>query len=375
MESIDKMKRMKKLFAILIASALTAPQLWAQDQIKFKDPSRNPDMEGDIVTLSYKQIEIEINAGGTLAKQPADARQVADIIPSNGKKTFDFSAGEQAMANNDFATAMSRFERVSNDTRSTELMKQLASINILRCQYYAGNPQGVVQAAQALRAKRPDSFYLKESYELEVKAYLAMGDPNRASAAVRAFAAKAQQDNIQEWSKSAEIMDASVAELKGDWRSALQIHKRYARDHDVGDDAALGEMRCLTALKDWPALNSRAETILKDAQGKPNFNSRLLIAAYNGRGGFDENSGKVKEALLNYLQGAMVLSKGETSPEHEASLARSSITCSKLAAAEADKTKKDTYRGRAIEMFQELAKTYPGSRYKAEADKAIKDVR
>lgn len=375
MEVADKMSPMKKLSAFCLALAAMSLPLWAQDQIHFKDPARNPDMEGDIVTLTYKQIEIEINVGGTLAKQPADARQVADIVPSTSKKSFDFSAGEQAMANNDFATAVQRFDRVTNDQRATELMKQLSAINIVRCQFYAGSPQGVIQAAEALRAKRPDSFYTKESYELEVKAFIAMRDPNRASAAIRAFAAKAQQDNFPEWSKSAELMDAGLAELKGDWRNALQIHKKYSHDHDVGEEATLGEMRCLTAIKDYPALNSRADAIIKESSGKQNFNSRLLISAYNGKGDFDENSGKVKEALLDYLQGAMVLSKGETSQEHETSLGRASIACSKLAAAEADRTKKETYRGRAIEMLQELNRTYPGSRFRADADKALKDVK
>jgi hypothetical protein len=72
----------------------------------------------------------------------------------------------------------------------------------------------------------------------------------------------------------------------------------------------------------------------------------------------------------------MVLSKGETSPEHEASLARSAIACAKIAAAEKDANKKGTYRGRAVEMFQDLIKIYGNnSKYKAEVDKAIKEVK
>src|ERR1044071_231758 len=109
------MMPMKKMLAITFALAAMATQLSAQDKIIFKDSSKNPDMEGDIVTLSFKLIEIEINVGGTLAKQPADARQVAEILPSNSKKSFDFAQGEAAMANNDFASAIGRFERVAND--------------------------------------------------------------------------------------------------------------------------------------------------------------------------------------------------------------------------------------------------------------------
>ena len=135
-------------------------------------------------------------------------------------------------------------------------------------------------------------------------------------------------------------------------------------------------MRCLTAISDWTSLNSRADAILKDSSGKKHFSSRLLIAAYNGKGDADLNGGKIKEALLNYLQGAMVLGKGESSPEHEAALARAAIACAKIAAVEKDANKKGTYRGRALEMFGELTRTYGNNtRYKAEVDKAIKEVK
>jgi outer membrane protein assembly factor BamD (BamD/ComL family) len=325
--------------------------------------------------MTYKLIELEINVGGTLAKQPADARQVADIIPGS-KKHFDFGKGEESMANNDFPTAIQRFERVVADQRATELMRQMALISIVRCNYYAGNVQGVIQSAQSLRNKKPDSFYVRESFELEVKAHLANRNQGAAQAAIAAFSNMGTQNGMQEWAKSAELMSAGLAELKGDARAALQTYKKFSRDHDVGEEATLGEMRCLTAVKDFPSLNSRADSIIKDSVGKKNFNPRLLIAAYNGKGDAEDNGGKFKEALLNYLQGAMVLSKGEQSQEHEAALARASIACAKLATAEKDKTKKDTYKGRAIEMFSELTRTYgANTKYKAEVDKAIKDVK
>jgi outer membrane protein assembly factor BamD (BamD/ComL family) len=366
---------MRKLLAITFALAATATQLSAQDTIRFKD-GKTADMEGDIVTLSFKMIEVEINVGGTLAKQPADARNVAEIIPSNSKKTFDFAQGEAAMANNDFASAIQRFERVANDTRATEVMRQMSLINIVRCHYYNSNAQGVVQSAQSLRAKKADSFFVRESFELEVKAHLATGNVAAANNAIGAFKNLGNSNGMQEWAKSGDLMEAGLAERKGDWRAALQIHKKYSRDADVGEDATLGEMRCLTAISDWTSLNSRADAIITASHGKKNFNNRLLIAAYNGKGDADLNANKPKEALLDFLQGAMVLGKGETSPEHEAALARSAIACAKVASAEKDNTKKTTYKGRALEMFGELTRTYGNNtRYKAEVDKAIKEVK
>src|SRR5262245_13984898 len=121
---------MNKLLAIAFVLAAAASPLAAQDSIKFKDPSKNADVEGDIVTLTYKVVEYEINLGGTLAKQIADARQVAEIIPANTKKSFDFAQGEAAMANNDFQSAIQRFERVAADTRAPEVLRQTALVNI-----------------------------------------------------------------------------------------------------------------------------------------------------------------------------------------------------------------------------------------------------
>jgi hypothetical protein len=370
------MNAMRKLLATAIILAASAAPLLAQDIIKFKDPSKNNDMEGEIASMTFKLVEIDIVIGnGTTARQPADARLIADLIPSNSKKSFDFAKGEEAMANNDFASATARFENVKKDTRASELQKQLSAINIVRCAYYNGNPAAVVQAAQALRAQKPESFYVRESFELEFKAHVAKGNAGGAANVANAFAAMGNSSGMQEWAKSADLMQAQLAEMKKDWQTAVGIYKKYSRDHDVGDDATLGEMRCLTAIPNLTVLKSRAESIISDANGKKSFPSRLLIAAYNGKGEADLAAAKPKEALLNFLQGAMVLSKGEQSQEHEAALGRAGVACAKVAAAEKDKAKKDIYVGRAREMQGELVQTYGKSAYAAAIDAAIKEVK
>jgi outer membrane protein assembly factor BamD (BamD/ComL family) len=369
------MNAMRKLLTIATLLAAAAAPLSAQDAIKFKEGSKNQDMEGSIATMSYKLVEIEINIGGTLAKQPADARQIADLVPSNSNKTFDFAQGEAAMTNNDFDSAIERFERVKKDARASELQRQLSGINVVRCQYYKGNPNGVVQAAQAMRAQKPDSFYVRESFELEFKAHVAMRNVAGAGGVANAFAAMGNANGMQEWAKSAELMQASLAEMKQDWRSALAIHKKYSRDHDVGEEATLGEMRCYTGLADWTSLNSRADSIIKDASGKKGYSTRLLITAHNGKGNADLNAGKPKDGLLDFLQGAMVLSKGETGPEHEAALAGAAKACAKIAAAEKDPARKGLYKGRAQEMLGELAQTYGKSRYAPPIEQEIKNIK
>jgi hypothetical protein len=364
---------MRTLFAL--AFALAASPLCAQDLIKFKDPGKNADLDGTVVSMSFKVVEIEILVGPALARRPAEASLVSEIIPGGTTRSFDFARGEEAMSNADFASAIQRFERVVNDRRATELMRQLSAILIVRCQAAAGKSREVLQAAQALRARTPEGFYTKESFELEVKARLALQDPAGANAAIGTFLGLAQANGLPEWRKFAELMQGGVAEFQANWPCALANYRKCTRDPEVGDEATFGELRCLSALSDWPGLKARSDAILKESLGRKDFNPRLLIAAYNGKGDVDLNTGKHKEALLDYLQGAWVLNGGAASPENEAALARSSVACARIADAERDWVKKETFHRRSEEVLRELKRAYPRSPLIEETQKAIRTPR
>jgi outer membrane protein assembly factor BamD (BamD/ComL family) len=361
---------MRHLPALLLTLA-TASSLQAQETLKFREPARNPDVEGDIVSLSYRTVEIV--TGGV--KQPIDARRVVEIVPAASRKTADFAKGEEAMTNGSFAAAIERFERVATDARAPESLKQIASIQSVRCAAANGDDTGVVQAAQVLRARKPDHFFLRESYEREVHAHLALGNGAGAAAAIQAFGALATANGFSEWAKSVDLLQAAVAENQNNWRGALLIFRKYLKDADIGEIAALGEMRTLTALADWTALAPVADAHLKEAMGRRDCSPRILIASNTAKGDVDAGGGKLKDALLNYLQGAMVLNKGTPNPEHETAVARSSLTCSKLCAAERDRARRARYLAQAEEMKGELLKSYPRSRFKAEVEKAIRDLR
>src|SRR4029450_13801839 len=117
--------------------------------------------------------------------------------------------------------------------------------------------------------------------------------------------------------------------------------------------------------------NSRADAIIKESHGKKPFSNRLVMAAYNGKGGADLNGGDGREALLDAPEGAMVRTSAETSHNHESALARSAIACAKVAGAEKDAAKKGIYKGRAQEMFGELTRTYgANTKFKAGGGKA-----
>ena len=356
----------------MIALLLLAAPLAAQDVVRFRDPAKNPDLEGDIVTLTCKAVEIEVLVDGVRIKRAIDARDIADLVP---RKSIDLAKAEEALANGDLNAALQRFERVAGDPRAGELPSQSAAIRIVRTHAEAGNHAAALQSARALRARKQDGYYVGESYQLEVKTLLAMQDPKQAAAVVKAFLAQGNALVALDWIRDGEILEARVMEQQGNWRGALATYRKHAKDPAVADEIALGEMRCLTALNDWPGLRRRADAVIKESLTKKNADPRTLIAAFTGRGDLDMNDGKPKEALLSYLQGAIVLNRGEKSPEHEVALARSSMTCAKLAAAEKTREAKDLHRGRAQELYRELASLYPRTAFKSPLDKLLQEIR
>jgi len=361
---------MKTMIALLLGLAAASP-LAAQDTIKFKDPKKNADIEGEIVTLTFDLVEIEVPAGNDKVKQAVNPRKIAELIPRNN---FDFLKGQAALANEDYAAAIGRFERVLADDRLGALVQQQAEVMIVRCQLSAENYPGVVEAAQALRKRRPDGFFVGESLALEAKALLAMKDQAGAKAAIAALNAQGKAHAIPDWVKSADLLDAALAERQKNWRIALATYRKYSRDSEAAAEAALGELRCLTAIPDFPALSVRAEGIFKEAAGNETFSPRLLIAAYTARADVALQGGKVRAALFDYLQGGLTLAKGGKSPEHETSLARCALTCVRVAS-ESDRGEKATFRSRAVEMLRELSAAYPASRYRVEIEEALRALR
>jgi hypothetical protein len=343
---------MKTMIALLLGLAAASP-LAAQDTIQFKDPKKNPDLEGDIVTLSFDLVEIEVPAGNGTVKQSIDARLVRELIP---KKSKDFAQGEEALTNEDFPSAVGRFERTLADDRATPLLRQQAALMIARAQFSAGDYPGVVRAAQALRRRDATSYYVGESLSLEARALLAQNDPAGAKGVIAALGALGKARLLPDWVKNADLLDGSLAELQKNWRAALAAYRACLSDARLGEEAALGELRCLTATADFVTLGARAAAILKSAQGTPH---RLLVAAYTARGDVATNGGKLKDALFDYLYGALVLGIDARGLEHETAIARSVVACSKLAAAETDPARQRLYRARAREQFQELRRSYP----------------
>lgn len=365
---------MKNLIGALAFLASAASLAAAQDVIRYRDGTA--DQECEVVSLNYRQVDYEIVLGNKV-RQQADAKKVAEIGIDKNQSTFEFNQGQSAMEAGNFPEAIDKFERVKRDPRARDLLKQTAAINVVRCHYYSENIQGCLAAIQSLRQMKPDTFYLMESYQMEIKAALAKNDVAGAQAAVTALEGKGNSENMPEWARAADVLRGGLLEMQKKWREALTIYRKYAGDKEAGDDAKMGELRCLRETTDWAGLNVRSGAILGELKGRKVPNDRLSTAAYNAAGEVDLNSGKFKEALLDFMQGVAVFSKsGGGNKEHETALARASFACTRIALAEkADKAKRDTYKRRAMELEADLKRGYPGSSYAAELKRAIDEVK
>lgn len=358
------------IYAGLFAAASPAV---AQDVIRFWDPKMG-EAQGEVTKATYKIVEYDRFAGDTRAGQTAQARDIREIVIDANRKTFEFSGGEDALGKGDFALALERFEKVKRDSRAIDFLKQAAGLNIVKCHMQAGDPAAALAAIKTLRQERPDTYFLRETYEMEYKIHLSRNDAAAVAQVVNSFDEKGRADGMKEWSKTAEIMRSNMLELQKNWREALAIHKKYLTDRDIGEDATLGELRCLRALGDYTSLRSRGEALLASLQGRKGANERIKTAAYNARGEANLNGGKAHEALLDFMQGVVVLNRGsESSREHEAALGGAATSCARVAAAQKDKEKKDLYRSRALELQDELKRGYPGSPFLAEIAKALQE--
>lgn len=361
------------LFAVLALGAPAAAELAAQDYIRFRNP-KEADMECEVKSASSKTVEFDIFTGDIRAAQTRPARDIREIVLHANHKTYDFNAGESSMNNDDYAPAIERFERVKKDSRASDLLKQMASINIIKCHYLSKNAPNTLAAIKAFRQEKPDSFYLLDTHRYEFLCHFDKNDVASATQSITSLQERAKADGNLEWAKIGDTMQANLNEMQKRWRDALAIYRKYLNDSVLSEDALLGELRCLRELGDWPGLRGKADATLVVLKGRKGVSDRVLTGAYNARAESNLNAGNLREAILDFMQGVAVFNK-EMSPEHEISLGHGAVACARFAAAQKEKQKKDTYKQRAQELLSELERRYPGSALRAEVQKAIQEVK
>ncbi|MBI4564915.1 MAG: hypothetical protein HY716_09520 [Planctomycetes bacterium] len=361
-----KAKTASILLGLLLVSAAEA-----QDKIVWKD--NTPTYECRVLSLTYEKITYDLGAG---APQQSNARNVREIEFDPNNVPFDFPYARQELQRNPSKDVATRFERMKKDPRTSEPARDFCRKHIIEALLGAGDFEGAIAAAKALRTEKSDSFFLRDSFVLQYEAAQGLNDAKLQEETLKEFEAAAREKRMSEWNKDVDLMKADAAEAKQNHHLALEIYNKYANDREVRDAASLGILRCLSAMKDWVRLKSKAEAVLSEVKQRKDAPVRLHLAATTARGDALMAEGKVKEALLDFIYGAWELGPrlGELSREHEAALAKASIAAAQYAKSFGEKNKenKTRYLQRAHDLFQELQRTYPRTAWKPEVAEALK---
>ena len=363
-----------KRIALVPVLVLFAAPVWAQDDVlEFHD--RDPE-RGRITKMTYQEITLEKVFGDQVIPQPFESPKIKSITFHINNKGYEVNRGESKLRSGDYKEAIKILKAVPKSPNVTNPAKQLGYKFLIMAYIYDGNDDGAEQAIQSFRKKFPDTYFLLWTYQTQYEVAARKGDKRAMKKIIDEFEKKADQLNDSFWKKSAQIMRAEFHEAMKEWRQALPIHKRLERDSNVGSMAKRGILRCLSALKD-PSLQAKAKGIIRSEKDKPRPDFRLLMAAYNGQGDARFHKGATKDALLDYMRVVVVYGpqSGETSPEHEAGIAKAAIAAAKYASEQKDEAKKEDYKARAEGLLKELRITYgTGSWFRA-AKKAVESVK
>lgn len=344
---------------------------WAQsDTIRLRDTSE-PDLTCEILEMTWKDVKFNILAGDTLVSQSRPSKEIKEIVFGNDRKPFELGSAEQDMGNGEFDQAIPRLQKVVRDSRCPEPIKQLAYISMVKCYLWSRQPEKALAMIADFRKAMPNTFYLAESYSLQYEAHRSKSPPDISSMekTLNEFGAEAESKN-RDWSKAAEIMRGELYEFQEKWAQALAIHSKYTGDPAVGRDAKLGELRCLYATKNWSGLKAKSDAIVSEAKTNKKMDPQLKAGGFTGLGDALLNTGKTKDALVEYMRVVEVLRMEiDGTREHEAAIAKAAIACSRYAGELQEANQKATYKGRARELQKELEALYPGSTW----HKVLKD--
>ena len=333
-----------------------------------------------IVKMTYRKVHYKliIERAGEIEilpqTQDVDASEVKKITLNPDNKPYELIAGEQKRSRGDYEAAIKALEKAVRNRRASGPAKQTAHIALAECYMARNDMEGARRAIDAMKRAFPETFYLFRTFEMVYRAHRQKGDVRGMGRVLSEFKRKAREVGRVASEKSAELLQADLYEYRKDWRKALAIHQMYARDGivRVREAARLGELRCLSALKQSGRLRAKAQAIISDAK-RGRASDRLLMGAYNARGDVQFQGGQTKKALLDYLKVAWVLGPklGGASAEHEQALGKAAIAAAKFASEQTDAGKKAEYRSRALELLGELRRTYGSSGFARNVEKQI----
>jgi len=361
--------------AILFAAAGAAS---AQDKIKWKDRA---DTEGVVISLNIKDIKYRLTNSPAEQEEPSKNVRDIEFDQDNTLFPYEYSHGVAAFHKGDYKTAIEQLERAIDRIKRTNSpnhpMRDFARRYIVEAYLRAGDAAGVVTSAQELRKEKADSFFVRDSFLMQYQAAKmrrnAKGQEDTIKELEEAIKADRRLDVLQ---PDSELLRADFLEMNKRYSDALTIYSKFGANREVWKEVTLGTLRCLSGLGRTAELKSKVESILVEIKDKKDANPEVYLGALVARGDVQLSEGKIKEALLDYMKGALDPALSRQSAEHEAALAKAAIAAARFAKqfGERDKANKTTYVDRAKELREDLKKAYPQTGWSADVDGAIKEA-
>ena len=377
---------MNALRTVLALATLAAGSLAAsaqegviQDKIIWKG-ERAP-TEGSVVSLNFSQIKYRLSSAG--GEQEDFAKEVKDIEfdTDNPIVPYEFTQGRNLLNKGGYKEAVDQFERAIARIRQSNSpnhpLRDFCRRYILEAHLLAGDSAAVVAAARELRKEKPDSFFLRDSFLLQYEAAKMRRDTALQEATIKEIDDAVKADRrFADLQLDVDILRADVMEVNKKHTEALAIYTRLASNRDLWEAVSLGTLRCLAALGRTGDLKTKVETILTDLKDRRDKSPRVYLAAIIGRGDVALAEGKVKDALLDYMKGALDPGTATRTYEHETSIAKAAVAAAKYGKqfGEKDKQNKVLYIDRAKELREELKRTFPQTAWLGDVDAAIQDA-
>jgi hypothetical protein len=350
---------------------------WAQqDTIKMREGGGQAPEGIKIVKVTCKELSFEYLASPGVPQTLA-MDKIANWEIEQNRKPNDLLRGEDLIRRQEYRDALDPLNRVRGDSKVDAVIQDIARRTIIEAYAGLGDPAKLGDVIDSLRKESPEGYWIVEGYKTLADLAKQRGDTKTLEKAKNDLDAAGKSLGMKEWSQAAELISASVLEAQGKHKEAAAVYRKFAGDQksDVGIDANLGMMRCLSAAQDWPSLKAKTDDILGATKGK---DPRLLQGAYVGRGDVLLNQDKKnKEALLEFLRAADVMSAkiGEATTAHEIALAHAAIAAARFATETKDPDQKATYKGRAQELLGEAQKRFGDSAHTKAAAEEIKNVK
>lgn len=360
------------LWNVAALACLPAP-LRAQDQdtIRILKDGKETVVLGRVKAIDCDKVQYEIfGEDGKTKAQNVAADDVVSILFGKLNKHPEFVDAEEDMQQENWTGAIANWNKAISLSENVKPLHQLAIYNLALSYYHAGQADRAAEAIHRLQKEYPNSFYLRDSYELLYRVSREKGDWGASAAAIDAF--KSAGDRLKKplWGKRAELLRGDLLEAKGSHAEAAALYNRLTGDRDVEDEAAIGELRCLAAMQNMDTLKAKAEAIVRGG-GKGSAYRRT--AAFNALGLYYLDKGQTKEAMLNFLRGICEFDEEVRNSEvHEASLGWSAIAMSKYAREQKDPDAREKYSERAQALYAELRQTYPRSALIAKVEEELK---